>query len=91
MAPGTIAFAIIAVIAVISRFVSRKNQATRDEFDGSMVVVTLVFTLGCFTLSMKMVNLGYGKHLASVPGYKGSRYYKILCFLGLIMKITAHL
>ena len=88
---STIPFAIIAVIAVISRFVSRNIQATRYEFDDYMIVVALVFTLGCFTLSMKMVNLGSGKHLATVPVTNGPQYYKVLCIFVVIMKITAHL
>ena len=88
---ATIPFVIIAVIAVISRFVSRKIQATRYEFDDYMIVVGLVFTLGCFTLSMKMVNLGSGKHLATVPVTNGPQYYKVQCIFVLIIKTTAHL
>ena len=65
---ATIPFAIIAVIAVVCRFVSRRLQASRYEFDDYMIVVALICTLGCFTLSMKMVNLGSGKHFGLSPG-----------------------
>lgn len=87
---ATIPFAIIAVIAVICRFVSRKIQVTRYEFDDYMIVVGLVFTLGCFTISMKMVNLGSGKHLATVPVTNGPQYYKVLCNSVSNLKTTAH-
>ena len=84
---ATIPFAIIAVIAVTCRFVSRKIQSSRYEFDDYMIVVGLICTLGCFTLSMEMVHLGSGKHLATVPPANGPQYFKVLV---LRLKLKGH-
>lgn len=75
---ATIPFAIIAVIAVICRFISRKIQSSRYEFDDWMAVVGLIGALGCFILSMEMVHLGSGKHLATIPLANGPKYLKVI-------------
>ena len=74
---ATIPFAVLAVIAVICRFVSRRIQMLRFEFDDYTSLAALVFTLGCFTLSMEMTHLGSGKHIAAVPLRNLPRYFKV--------------
>ena len=75
---ATIPFAVIAVVAVACRFISRKIQSSRYEFDDYMIVIALVCALGCFTLSMEMVHFGSGKHLAVVPLAYPAQYLKVL-------------
>ncbi|KAL8824775.1 MAG: hypothetical protein Q9191_004828 [Dirinaria sp. TL-2023a] len=75
---ATIPFAILAVIAVICRFVARRIQKLRFEFDDYAILVGLVCTLGCFTLSMEMTHLGSGKHIQTVPLGNIPQYSKCL-------------
>ena len=74
---ATIPFIIIAVIAVICRFVSRTIQSSRYDFDDYIIVVGLICTLGCFTLSMEMVHFGSGRHLATLPLENQAKYLKV--------------
>ena len=74
---ATIPFAVLAVIAVICRFISRRIQKLRFEFDDYMSLAALIFTLGCFTLSMEMTRLGSGKHIAAVPLENIPQYFKV--------------
>ena len=74
---ATIPFAVLAVIAVVSRFISRRIQKLRFEFDDYMSLAALIFTLGCFTLSMEMTHLGSGKHIQAVPHQNIPQYFKV--------------
>ena len=74
---ATIPFVIFAIIAVVCRFVSRKIQSSRYEFDDYTILVALIFTLGSFTLSMEMVHFGSGKHLATVPLTDIPQFWKV--------------
>ena len=74
---ATIPFAIIAVIAVVCRFVSRKIQSSRYEFDDHIIVVSLICTLGCFALSMEMVHLGSGRKISVLPPENVPKYLKV--------------
>ena len=74
---ATIPFAVVAVISVVCRFLSRKMQKLRFEFDDYMSLAALIFTLGCFTLSMEMTHLGSGKHIAAVPLESIPQFFKV--------------
>ena len=74
---ATIPFAVIAVISVVCRFIARRIQKLNFEFDDYMIVAGLIFTLGCFALSMEMVHFGSGKHLAAVPLSNIPQYFKV--------------
>ena len=74
---ATIPFAVLAVISVVCRFLSRKIQKLRFEFDDYMSLAALIFTLGCFTLSLEMTYLGSGKHLTAVPLENIPQYFKV--------------
>ena len=72
---ATIPFAVLAVIAVICRFISRTIQKLRFEFDDYMSLAGLVFLDAL--LSMEMVHLGSGKHIAAVPTRNIPQYFKV--------------
>ena len=74
---ATIPFMVLAVIAVICRFIARRIQNLRLEFDDYMSLAGLIFTLGCFSLSMEMTHLGSGKHLVAVPVGNIPQYFKV--------------
>ena len=74
---ATIPFAVLAVTAVVCRFISRRIQNLRFEFDDYMSLAGLIFTLGCFALSMEMTHLGSGKHVAAVPLGNIPQYFKV--------------
>ena len=74
---ATIPFIVLAHIAVVCRFVSRKVQSSRYEFDDYIIVAALIAAMGCFTLSMEMVHFGSGKHLAAVPVGDIPQFWKV--------------
>lgn len=74
---ATIPFAVLAVIAVICRFIARRIQKLRLEFDDYMSLAALILSLGCFILSMEMTHLGSGKHIAAVPLANIPKYFKV--------------
>ena len=74
---ATIPFAVLAVISVVCRFLSRRIQKLGIEFDDYMSLAALMLTLGCFTLSMEMTHLGPGKHIAGVPLENIPQYFKV--------------
>lgn len=73
-----IPFAALAIMAVLARFLARNIQKLHYELDDYLSVVGVILTLGCFTLSCKMVQLGSGKHLAAVPIENVPLYLKCL-------------
>lgn len=74
---ATIPFAVLAVLSILCRFLSRTLQKSKIEFDDYMSVIGLILTLGCFTLSMMLVHYGSGKHLAAVPVSNIPKYFKV--------------
>ena len=74
---ATIPFVILAVISVVCRLAARRIQKLRLEFDDYSIIIGLVCTLGCFSLSMEMVHLGSGKHIQTVPQGNIAQYFKV--------------
>lgn len=68
---------IIAAASVICRFVARRLQKLKLGLDDYLILVGLVFTIGCFSLSVEMVHLGSGKHLLTVPLDNITIYLKV--------------
>lgn len=68
---------IIAAASVLCRFVARRLQKLKLGPDDYLIFVGLVFTIGCFSLSVEMVRLGSGKHLLTVPLDNITNYMKV--------------
>ncbi|PLB54028.1 hypothetical protein P170DRAFT_469499 [Aspergillus steynii IBT 23096] len=73
-----IPFAALAVMAVALRFWSRGLMKLLFGLDDYLCVIGLVFTLGCFALSMTMVQLGSGLHFDAVPLENVPKYLQCL-------------
>ncbi|KAI9036027.1 uncharacterized protein KD926_002506 [Aspergillus affinis] len=73
-----IPFAALAVMALVLRFWSRGLMKMRFGLDDYLCVVGLIFTLGCFALSMIMVQLGSGLHVEIVPLENVPKYLQCL-------------
>ena len=74
---ATIPFAVIAVISVVCRFITRRIQKLNFEFNDYMIVAGLIFTLGYFALSIEIVHFGSSKHLAAIPLSNILQYFKV--------------
>lgn len=74
---ATSPFAILAAVAVVARLFARRLQRLRLEFDDYVIILGLICSLGCFSLSMEMVHLGSGKHIQTVAPVNLAKYLKV--------------
>ena len=84
---ATFPFEIIAVVAVMCRFISGRIQDSKYEFDDNMILVDLICTLECFILLIGMFHIGSINHLVTVAPANRSHYFKVLV---MYLKLTGY-